>query len=376
MERGANYIITPEGPRLRGNYLAMLEHQDYTIIHRSIDTERLRELLEMEQAPRRELLSIPNIALLRDTIQTDIMGRIPAAIARDGSILDKTGHERPHLPSNWILKRMGRDYTPLQRRWEPRISGVINSLEKLAEMLIEALSNYLSTIGDREVYLSYSGGIDSTLLLLVAEKMGIETRIVTASTPGSGEEERVVETLEMLGIGANIHIALIDEENIDRYLDIASRYIDTSNPILLPIAIAEYAAMSQVPSNRRLIMGQGADELFGGYDKYRREYEHFRTANLIDISTLQYTTTQLEWRIASDLGIYVDYPYTHVEAIETSLQTPSRYKVMDRNDRHRKWVIRKALEILGAPKELYMRPKKAMQYSTGLKKLIKRTAEK
>ncbi len=376
MERGANYIITPEGPRLRGNYLAMLEHQDYTIIHRSIDTERLRELLEMEQAPRRELLSIPNIALLRDTIQTDIMGRIPAAIARDGSILDKTGHERPHLPSNWILKRMGRDYTPLQRRWEPRISGVINSLEKLAEMLIEALSNYLSTIGDREVYLSYSGGIDSTLLLLVAEKMGIETRIVTASTPGSGEEERVVEALEMLGIGANIHIALIDEENIDRYLDIASRYIDTSNPILLPIAIAEYAAMSQVPSNRRLIMGQGADELFGGYDKYRREYEHFRTANLIDISILQYTTTQLEWRIASDLGIYVDYPYTHVEAIETSLQTPSRYKVMDRNDRHRKWVIRKALEILGAPKELYMRPKKAMQYSTGLKKLIKRTAEK
>ncbi len=376
MERGANYIITPEGPRLRGNYLAMLEHQDYTIIHRSIDTERLRELLEMEQAPRRELLSIPNIALLRDTIQTDIMGRIPAAIARDGSILDKTGHERPHLPSNWILKRMGRDYTPLQRRWEPKISGVINSIEKLAEMLIEALSNYLSTIGDREVYLSYSGGIDSTLLLLVAEKMGIETRIVTASTPGSGEEERVVEALEMLGIGANIHIALIDEENIDRYLDIASRYIDTSNPILLPIAIAEYAAMSQVPSNRRLIMGQGADELFGGYDKYRREYEHFRTANLIDISTLQYTTTQLEWRIASDLGIYVDYPYTHVEAIETSLQTPSRYKVMDRNDRHRKWVIRKALEILGAPKELYMRPKKAMQYSTGLKKLIKRTAEK
>ncbi len=376
MERGANYIITPEGPRLRGNYLAMLEHQDYTIIHRSIDTERLRELLEMEQAPRRELLSIPNIALLRDTIQTDIMGRIPAAIARDGSILDKTGHERPHLPSNWILKRMGRDYTPLQRRWEPKISGVINSIEKLAEMLIEALSNYLSTIGDREVYLSYSGGIDSTLLLLVAEKMGIETRIVTASTPGSGEEERVVEALEMLGIGANIHIALIDEENIDRYLDIASRYIDTSNPILLPIAIAEYAAMSQVPSNRRLIMGQGADELFGGYDKYRREYEHFRTANLIDISILQYTTTQLEWRIASDLGIYVDYPYTHVEAIETSLQTPSRYKVMDRNDRHRKWVIRKALEILGAPKELYMRPKKAMQYSTGLKKLIKRTAEK
>ena len=376
MERGANYIITPEGPRLRGNYLAMLEHQDYTIIHRSIDTERLRELLETGPATRRELLSIPNIALLGDTIQTDIMGRIPAAIARDGSILDKTGHERPHLPSNWILKRMGRDYTPLQRRWEPKISGVINSIEKLAEMLIEALCNYLSTIGDREVYLSYSGGIDSTLLLLVAEKMGIETRIVTASTPGSGEEERVVEALEMLGIGANIHIALIDEENIDRYLDIASRYIDTSNPILLPIAIAEYAAMSQVPSNRRLIMGQGADELFGGYDKYRREYEHFRTANLIDISILQYTTTQLEWRIASDLGIYVDYPYTHVEAIETSLQTPSRYKVMDRNDRHRKWVIRKALEILGAPKELYMRPKKAMQYSTGLKKLIKRTAEK
>ncbi len=376
MERGANYIITPEGPRLRGNYLAILEHQDYTIIHRSIDTERLRELLETGPATRRELLSIPNIALLGDTIQTDIMGRIPAAIARDGSILDKTGHERPHLPSNWILKRIGRDYTPLQRRWEPKISGVINSIEKLAEMLIEALCNYLSTIGDREVYLSYSGGIDSTLLLLVAEKMGIETRIVTASTPGSGEEERVVEALEMLGIGANIHIALIDEENIDRYLDIASRYIDTSNPILLPIAIAEYAAMSQVPSNRRLIMGQGADELFGGYDKYRREYEHFRTANLIDISTLQYTTTQLEWRIASDLGIYVDYPYTHVEAIETSLQTPSRYKVMDRNDRHRKWVIRKALEILGAPKELYMRPKKAMQYSTGLKKLIKRTAEK
>ncbi len=376
MGQGANYIITPEGARLIDNYLAILEHQDYTIIHRSIDNERLEELLKIDPDLDREALSIPNIALCRGTIQTDIMGRIPTVIAKDGSIVDKTGHGRPHLPSNWILKRMGRDYTPLHRRWEPRVSGVIYSLEKLAIMLIEALSNYLSTIGDKEVYLSYSGGIDSTLILLVAEKIGIETRIVTASTPGSGEEERVIEALEMLGIGTNIHIALINEENMDRYLNIASRYVDTSDPILLPIAIAEYATMSQVPRNRRLLMGQGADELFGGYDKYRREYEHFSTANLIDISTLQYTTTQLEWRIASDLGIYVDYPYTHVKAIETSLQTPSRYKVMDRGDKHRKWVIRKALEILGAPKELYMRPKKAMQYSTGLKKLIKRTAEK
>jgi len=376
MARETTYSITEDGVTLHDNYLAAEEVGGYTLVFRAIDTQRIEELINKGEEPLgTEILSIPNLAVLGESIHTDIMGRIPAIMAGDGSIRDSTARDRPHLPSNWRLKKVGRSYIPLEKRWRPVVNTAINDIDRLALMLIEGLEMYLSTIGDDVVYISYSGGIDSTLLLLVADRVGIETRIVTTTTPGSGEEERVMEALSKLGIGAETSIAVIDEDNLRRYLDIAARYIDIENPILQPIAVAEYASMSLVPKNRRLLMGQGADELFGGYDKYRREIENYKTNNLIDIATLQYTTTLLEWRIASDIGIYVDYPYTHTKVLETSLLTPPRYKVMGREDRHRKWVIRKALEILGAPKEIYMRPKKAMQYSTGLKKLIKRTAE-
>ncbi|MEE9585586.1 MAG: asparagine synthase-related protein, partial [Nitrososphaerales archaeon] len=119
--------------------------------------------------------------------------------------------------------------------------------------------------------------------------------------------------------------------------------------------------------------GQLADELFGGYLKYLRAYGE-RGAEAAQAMMVNDTQTAYKANIERDEAAASPYselllPYASCELAEYALSLHPSLKMNPEKNR-RKIVLREAALKAGVPKEIVFKPKKALQYSTDLQKLV------
>ena len=125
-----------------------------------------------------------------------------------------------------------------------------------------------------------------------------------------------------------------------------------------------------------VISANGADELFCGYDYYRKElengYEAVRERTWRDLEEEEERNYKRESSIATSLGMSIEYPYLFEEFMLQALAFPSEQNITSIDDRIRKHILRKLAIEMGVPEEFAMRPKKAMQYGSGVNKYLKK----
>jgi len=148
--------------------------------------------------------------------------------------------------------------------------------------------------------------------------------------------------------------------------------------VALPLFIACKEALSR--GFRTLLAGQGSDELFAGYNRYlrtlRREgYEAVNTELWKDLLETHRVNLSRDSAVAAANGLELLLPYLDLKVINLAVSLPAQYKIEGGSDRLRKRVLRKAAELQGVPKEIANIPKKAVQYSSGADKAIRRLAK-
>jgi asparagine synthase (glutamine-hydrolysing) len=137
-----------------------------------------------------------------------------------------------------------------------------------------------------------------------------------------------------------------------------------SRIVLLSLAIAIGQA-----SPPRLVCGQGADELFLGYAHYRNlggaEAERRSREDLLRLRVTDWPRTQ---RIAAKSGKEVVAPYLSPEFEESARRVPVDLRLPGDLPKRffREWAIER-----GLPPELAGRPKKAVQYGSGVDALVR-----
>jgi len=120
---------------------------------------------------------------------------------------------------------------------------------------------------------------------------------------------------------------------------------------------------------KTIILGQLADELFGGYKKYDKV--PLESLNEVLLRDVERSYFGLARDVASFefFGIKVILPYARKRLVNIGLKTSPTLKIKDGVN---KYILRKLAERLNLPKFVIYGPKKAFQYGSGIDKLVKK----
>ena len=149
-------------------------------------------------------------------------------------------------------------------------------------------------------------------------------------------------------------------------------------PMDVSIALGFYyvAKTAQEHGVSTLFVGQLADELFGGYARYIRtmseESPQFVT-DMMNTDVHQAYTKNFE-RDEKITSPFVDLfvPYASIPLVDFALSCPIEYKI-DSNNEIRKVILRSVVKKLNLPDEIIYQTKKAIHFSSGIDKVVKRT---
>jgi asparagine synthase (glutamine-hydrolysing) len=216
-----------------------------------------------------------------------------------------------------------------------------------------------------EGIIALSGGVDSTLVAQLARR-----ECVAVGLEGSHDLRQARHAADALGLSCTA--VTITPAEIEEALPAVISAIPKKDSLSTGIALTQYfiARSAAELGYRRIITGQGADEIFGGYSRY------LETTTLG--ADLERDFAGLEQQVARDQavaalhGTYLSMPYVDCRVVRAARAIPPGEKVQGG---HRKVPLRKVAERL-IPAEFAWYEKKAMQYGSGVWKELQRLARK
>jgi len=227
----------------------------------------------------------------------------------------------------------------------------------------------------------FSGGLDSSVVAFLANKLGVEVNLLHVSLENQKATEEAMEAAEALDLP--LQIILFKDSDVESILPKVVELIEEPDPIKASIGVPFFwvAEKAAEVGFKVMLAGQGADELFGGYQRYVNQYcqdgsEKTLRTIFDDVVNIHTSNLERDLKIASFHDVELRLPFAYFELAKFALSLPVELKIEQKKDTLRKLVLRKMALNAGMPASIVMKPKKAVQYSTGINDAIKRLARK
>lgn len=251
--------------------------------------------------------------------------------------------------------------------------------DKLQGLLQNSVKERVAKL--KEVAVAFSGGIDSSIIAILAKNLGLDVHLVCVSLENQAETKYAREAAEELELP--IHVCLYTEEEVKKILLKVLELIEEPDSLKASIGIPFYWISEKVAEMnfKVLLAGQGADELFGGYKRYVRDYLRFdsekvRRTIFNDIRRMYETNLERDFKICSSHNIELRVPFATYKIAKFAAELPLELKLERKEDGLRKIVLRRVAENLELPQFIVDKPKKAIQYATGVNDILKKLAKK
>lgn len=327
------------------------------------------------------------IVLARDRIGIKPLywgvGRGMAAFASERKALWRGGFSQVEAIPPGAIARLTPQGLGVESRLEfekpkPLQTDLELAAERLLEVLEASLGRRLS--GMRGVGVLFSGGVDSSLLAYLTSGMGLRVTLLAGGLEGSPDLQAAEEASGELGLRLVVETSTLDE--LEPHIREVVHASETNSPMDVGIALPLYLVAKGAAKLglEFALVGQGADELFGGYTRYLRilsdgGYSALEDSLWRDLVGLG-SGLQRDDAATMASGVELSCPYLDLDFVKVASSIPPALKVESRSDHLRKRVLRKAADLSGLPLLLAYREKKAAQYGSGADKALRKIAKK
>ena len=246
--------------------------------------------------------------------------------------------------------------------------NLFDHIQRLKDALIRSV---LSLVSDAEsVAVPFSGGLDSSIIAHIA-KEHVGVNLYTTGLEGASDLGAAKSAAELLELPLNT--LMIQEVELVEAIPTVVSLIKTVNPVRVSISLPLFI-VAESCREKILLVGQGADELYAGYFRYvEMDCDTLRSELVKDIKDVKAKWILNDKRLANYFGKELRTPYLEKHLIDASQDIPVGYKIYKGV---RKYILRELAREIGLPDEIVNRPKKAIQYGTGVMKALKRLARK
>src|SRR3954470_534214 len=233
-------------------------------------------------------------------------------------------------------------------------------------------------LGDVPVGVFLSGGLDSSLVAAVAarwcQRHDQTLQTFAVGTEGSSDILAARAVAEFLGTDHKEHVYTADEA-----WDVLPRVvssIESFDPALVRSAVANFLLAEFTARSVKVVLtGEGADELFAGYEYYDdfRDEGALQDELVRSVESLHSLNLQRCDRVTMAHGLEARVPFLDTHMIELSLALPETAKIPG-EDKPEKYLLRMAFDGW-VPEDVLWRGKIQFGDGSGAAEVIQQRAE-
>jgi asparagine synthase (glutamine-hydrolysing) len=234
---------------------------------------------------------------------------------------------------------------------EPVDWGVEEIAVELRDTLVDAVKASLKQ--KKSVGALLSGGLGSSIISSIAHQHVDELRTYSIGFQDAGNLPAAREVAK--NINSNHREVIVTQDDITEVLPDVVYHLESFDTILVRSGIMNFIAAREAAKDvNYLLMGDGADELFGGYRHIRSMNHEAMAVEIVDLtSSLHNTILQRIDRCAAAHGLTPLLVFLTPDVVKLALRIPARYKVYKGKG---KWILREAMRDY-LPDKILMRAK-------------------
>ena len=210
--------------------------------------------------------------------------------------------------------------------------------------------------------ISLSGGLDSSIIsYFIKERNPKSVAIISEDFVSTDLTYCQMISKEMK---IPLSICYVSTTMILEAIENTIKILKNFNDIEIRNNVVMYLAIKWAKENneKSIITGDGADELFAGYNFLINKPEAELEKEIKRVCSVMHFPTQ---KIGKALGIEIESPFLNQKVIELANQIPTNLKVKKENSkRYGKWILRKTFEK-HIPSQIAWRRKSPMQEGAG-----------